>query len=509
MSYKPTTNLAGVGFMSLQFSRVGFLAAFLAGAAAMPGPNSALAESATSEGAKALAQSLTPYFGQSALERGLITVVPKGEGYELGFDLQGIVDGFGLPKGALQIETFSLRAAPLGDGTWKVTSDSFPKFAFEIPTSEGDIGASVSSSSRMLDGVYDPKLAAFLSFTDKIAAFDIKMHAPDFDVMASVSGADVRSQNLGLADGSVSGKLQETFRRVQETVRRRPTVNAGDSSSAPITVSYDVGPITYDASVESARTREFLDLLAFFVAHRGEQEMIAHQDELKSKILSAFPLFKRIDVTAKVENAALDTPEGRIGAKSVVQTLHQTGLVERASTEFGVTIDGLRMPSGLIPSWAMPLVPTSLDVDVKLQMNDLDKIAHAALASFDLRPDHAPDPAKTMDLLGMAMGSEPKLSVAPGHLSSPDLELYFRGEMTFVPKPMGTLTLEAEGLDKALARLQGAAKNDPDLQRAALGLTLAKGLAKPGGNGRSVWLIAYGSDGALTVNGQRMGAPKK
>ena len=69
----------------------------LLGSAPLLAPPPAFAESATSEGAKALAQSLAPYFGQSAFDRGLITVAPKGEAYELSFDLQGIVDGFGLP----------------------------------------------------------------------------------------------------------------------------------------------------------------------------------------------------------------------------------------------------------------------------------------------------------------------------------------------------------------------------------------------------------------------------
>ena len=469
----------------------------------------ALAESATSEGAKALVQSLTPYFGQSAFDRGLITVVPKGEAYELSFDLQRVVDGFGLPKGALQIEAYSLLAAPLADGTWKVSSNSVPKIDVQLPLPMGDLGVSVSSSGRAFEGIYDPTLAAFLSFMDKIQAIDVKMHAPEAEMAATITDADMRLQGQGLADGSLSGKLHETFRHMQETVKMNPASKPGSPASSPVSASYDIGPITYDGSIDSLRTRELRDLIAFFVAHQDRPEIVAHQDELKDKIFSAFPLFKSTDAMVKVENITLDLPQGRIGIKSIVQSLHQTGLLAQAATEIGFTIDGLSVPSALVPSWAMPLVPTSLDVDFKFQLNDLDKIAHAALANMDLRPDHAPDPEKTMTLIGMAMGSEPKIILAPGHLSSPSLELYFRGEMTLMPKPLGTLTLEAEGLDKALTRLQGAAKSNPDLQQAVLGLSVAKGLAKPGAQGRSVWIIVYGADGEVSINGQRMGAPAK
>jgi hypothetical protein len=287
-----------------------------------------------------------------------------------------------------------------------------------------------------------------------------------------------------------------------------PAAKPNGPPSSPVTVSYDIGPITYDGAFENLRSREVLNLLAFFVAHQGQQEIVAHQTELKDKILATFPLWKNIDATVKVENLALDTALGRFGAKSIVQSLQQTGLVAQAAMVLGVNMDGLSVPSGLVPAWATPLVPTALDVDVKFQMNDLDKIAHAAVANIELRPNQSPDVSKLAIIAAMAMGSEPKLTLAPSHLSSPSLDLYFQGEMALVPKPTGTLTLEAEGLDKALSRLQEAAKSNPGLQQAVLMLTVAKGLAKPGANGRSLWVVDYGADGAVSVNGKTVSPAK-
>ena len=347
-----------------------------------------------------------------------------------------------------------------------------------------------------------PSWPPYLSSTHKIAAFDIMARAPNSELAATVTDVEAQLQGEGLADGSVSGKLQERFRHFAETVKMTPAAKPNDPPSAPVTVSYDIGPITHEGSFENLRTKELRDLFAFLVAHQGEQELVAHQDELKDKIQATFPLWKNIDATVKAEDIALNTALGRFGAKSVVQSVHQTGLVAQAAMELGISMDGLSVPSGLVPAWATPLVPTALDVDVKFQMNDLDKIAHAAVANIELRPNQSPDVSKLAIIQAMAMGSEPKITLAPGHLSSPSLDLYFHGEMALVPKPMGTLTLEAEGLDKALSRLQEAAKSNPDLQQAVLALTVAKGLAKPGANGRSLWVIGYGEDGALSVNGK-------
>ncbi|MBW0004644.1 MAG: hypothetical protein JO216_14265 [Hyphomicrobiales bacterium] len=496
--------------MSLQSSRAAFLAALLMSAAATLSSPPAYAENATSEGAKALAQSLKPYLGQSAFDRGLIAVTPKGEAYELRFDLQRILDGFGLPKGVVEMDAFSCLVAPLPEGRWKVSFDSYPNFTIRGPSplGDGDDMVSVSAGGRAFEGIYDPKLAAFLSGTDKIARIEEKIRGPHSDGDVSFMDIGMRLEGKGLPDGSVSGKFEGMAGHLKETLNLKEVAKPNSSPSAPINMRVDLGPITYQASFEAMRSKEILDIIPFFVAHQGKQELIAHQDELKDKILAAIPLFKSANFIAKIENLAIDAPFGHFGIESLVESIHQTGFVSQEATELAFTVHGLRLPQGLVPAWAQPFVPTHVDVDVKFEMKDLDKIAKAAVADLDLRQDQAFDPAQIAPLMAMAMGSETKLTLAPGHLSAPGLQLYYHGDMAFLPQPAGTLTLEAEGLDKALARLQDAAKSNAELQQAVLGLNVAKGLAKPGANGRSVWVIGY-AGGAVSVNGQKFGAPVK
>ncbi|MBV9053315.1 MAG: hypothetical protein JO196_13010, partial [Hyphomicrobiales bacterium] len=367
--------------MFLQSSRAVLLAAFLVGAAATLGPRPALAESATSEGAKALAQSLIPYFGQSAFDHNLITVTPKGGAYELRFDLQGIVDGFGVPKGIVEIDAFSYLVAPLPEGRWKVSLDSYPNFTVCVPNLQGggDDVVSVSAGGRAFEGIYDPKLAAFLSGTDKIARIEEKIHGPHSDGDASFTDIGMRLEGKGLPDGSASGKVEGIAGHFKETINLKEGAKPNSPPSAPINMTVDLGPITYRASFEAMRSKEIIDIIPFFAAHLGKQELIAHQDELKDKILAALPLFKSADLTAKVENLAVDASFGHFGVKSLIESIHQTGFVAQEATELGFTIEGLSLPQGLVPAWAIPLVPSAADLKIKFEMKDFDKITHAAL----------------------------------------------------------------------------------------------------------------------------------
>ena len=77
-----------------------------------------------------------------------------------------------------------------------------------------------------------------------------------------------------------------------------------------------------------------------------------------------------------------------------------------------------------------------------------------------------------------------------------------------MPEPTGTLTLEAEGLDKALSRLQEAAKSNPGLQQAVLGLRSRRVWQNRAPIGRSFWVVAYGADGAVSVNGKTVSPAK-
>src|SRR5437879_3901387 len=123
----------------------------------------AFAEPATSEGAKALGESFATYFGHSAVEQGIIAVAPQGDDYKVTVDLQRVVDGLGIPGGGLKLDAMSFLTTPQQGGTWKVAADAFPNASLHLSIPDGDYEGSLRMPGYKFTGVYDPKLATFLT----------------------------------------------------------------------------------------------------------------------------------------------------------------------------------------------------------------------------------------------------------------------------------------------------------------------------------------------------------
>jgi hypothetical protein len=183
-----------------------------------------------------------------------------------------------------------------------------------------------------------------------------------------------------------------------------------------------------------------------------------------------------------------------------------TGVTPHGEFEVGLGFDGLTIPAGLLPPAFAPLLPTAADTDFKLAIEGLDQVVKTAIADFDAKATPPMSPQNEAKLAGMLMMGKPRLIVPPSHISSPSYTLTVQGELAItMPKPTGKFTVSADGLDKTMEIVQAAAKTNPQLQQAVPILTFIKGLAKPGADGKPSWEIALGPDGAVTVNGQKMG----
>ncbi|MFI5012519.1 MAG: DUF2125 domain-containing protein [Hyphomicrobiales bacterium] len=471
----------------------------------------ALAETATSDGAKALGQSFAAYFGQSAIDRGIISVLPKGDDYEVTFDLQRVVDGFNLPAGSLRIGSFAMLTTPQLDGTWKVKSDGFPNVAVRVPSPKGEISGSFALSGYRFDGVYDPKLAAFLTATNTVDLIDMKWAAEGTDVSLQESGYATELRGADAGSGAVTVTVGHKLKSIFETVKVTPPARNGAPPPAPVSIVYNVGPVSGDGTIEAMRSRSMLDLWAFLVGLNGVEHVIEHQSELKEQLLKVLPLWNSAKVQVSMNDIAAEFPFGTLGLKSFGETIALSGATPQGAFELGMKFSDLSVPTALLPPWSNPLLPTALETDIKVQIQGLDKVVRAAIEDCDLAASPPLSQESQAKLAAMLLGGEPKLVIAPSRLVSPSFELSVEGELALTPpKPTGRLTVGATGLDKTLAIIQAAAQNDPKLlQQALMGLTFLKGLAKQGADGKSVWALELGPDGAVTINGQRMGPPAK
>jgi hypothetical protein len=466
----------------------------------------ALAEPATQEGAKALGESFAAYFGRTAVDQGIIAVTPQGEDYKVTVDPQRVIDGLGLPAGSVKLGALSFLTAPQPDGTWKVGMDGFPSVDVHVATPEGEVGGSLALNGYRFEGVYDPKLAAFLTAKGTVDLIDVKWMTQGMEVSLQEAGYLLEMQASDAGGGAVSAKTHHAVKSVVETVKVTPPAKPGTPQAAPISIVYTLGAMTGDGSMEGMRSRAALNLWAFLVGLEGIEHVVEHQDELKTQLLAILPLWSNAEATVSLDGVSAQFPFGSIGLKTLGERLAFSGLTSQGAFELGLKLDGLTLPAPLIPSWSKPLVPTLLDVGFKITIEGLDEIARTLIEDLDLEADPPLSEESQTKLEDMLASGSPKLVIAPSRLTSPSFDISVEGEMALTkPKPSGKITIEADGFDKSLAIVQAAAQSDPKLQQVLTGLTMVKGLAKQSPDGKPSWVLEYSVDGVFTVNGQKMG----
>ena len=292
----------------------------------------ALAEPATGDGAKAIAQGFAAYFGRSAIDQGIIAVTPQGEDYKVAVDLQHVIDGLGIPAGSVKLAPFSFLTTPQQGGTWKVAATSFPSIGLSFSTPEGQYGGTVALNGYKFSGVYDPKLASFITANNTIDLIDVKWTAKDTEVTLQESGSVTDFQGSDAGGGAVTGKLRHTVKSLVETVKVTPAAGkSGSPPAMPVNISYKIGGMTTDGTLDTMRSRSMLDLWAYLVSLQGPEHVVEHQDDVKSRLLAILPLWKSTKVNLALNGVSAELPFGSVGMKTLTEKVSLSGEITRVS----------------------------------------------------------------------------------------------------------------------------------------------------------------------------------
>lgn len=460
-----------------------------------------LAAPATSEGAKAIEQGYVDYFSKAVVEKGIVSVAPKGEDYVVTLDLQKALDLLTSPaQGGLRIERFSYTLTPGAAGSWTAKADRLPSVAFDAPTEKGRVTGTVDLNGFHLDAAFDAAAATFLHAFAGADALAAKFHvaAPpqsmDIDLGESGISAEMRAKTSESGQG-VDVAIAHFVKSIAETVVATPS--SGDG--APIKVTYQADGVAGGLAISGLRAREIAEFWKYVVAHIDDAKAPA---DLKQRVRATLPLWNDIHANAEIHDLALQTPVMEATLKMLGETLGLTGFTSQGAAEVGVKIDQLTFKSPLLPPWAEQLSPVSLSLDLRVAGEGLDKAAQLALddPGFGEAGELSP---QTQDAIGETLiAGHPKVVLAPGRLTTPVIDLAFEGETTTDSgPPRGRFTLSADGLDKSIALIEDIAKDDPDMQTVLLAVTFVKGLATTGADGRLVWKIDLTETGDVTVNG--------
>ncbi|WP_245268951.1 hypothetical protein [Mesorhizobium loti] len=458
----------------------------------------AFGQAVDSQGAKQLSDDLSRYVGKQALDKGILKVSAEGDAYKIVFDFKALAATFPDQKlGKFDFAPYALLVKPRSDGTWDVSMDFSQSASFEFNGPEGLQSTQFSIKDGKGSGVYDPKLAAFISGASSIAGMTMASKDGKQQIEASAGAGTATIAATKAANGGVDFTTSQKVLNFVEAVKFNDPENG---LNFPVTVKSP--EVSVEANGKGVQTKPLLDLLAFAVANEDEKTLKANQAQLKSLLLAALPVWERIEGTYGFKDFAVDSPIGTFGATQLSTAFGSDGVSQSGTLTYGIKASGLTVPQQLLPSWSVALLPTDIDLNFGGANIDLDSMAKKAIETFDLNQDPPLSAEFGDQLKADFLAKAPKVVVGHSTIKNKDMEIALEGEMTsFGEKPDANLTVDVAGFDKIMAHLQDAAKAEPELGQYVPVVLMAKGFAKTLPDGRLEWAVSTKADGSVTVNG--------
>lgn len=476
-------------------SRLSLALAVLVGLA---GPLSA--QTSTSEGAAALTAAFQRYLSDTP---GVVTVSPTGTAYKVVIDAAPLAARAGGADDAT-MSPLELVLTDRGDGSWGVAQDQ--PFALDIDLA-GNGAISLRLASVTLDGVWDPELATFTSYTGTATGFDYVATlpaGPDLPPARTTQTiATMAYSGTGAANPAGGVDLTQDYdaRGISQTM---PIPEAGsDPGNADPDITISIARQTGSATASGLRSRELLDLAAFAVANPSQAAITAAQDDLRTRLGALMPVFALIEADFTLEDVDAATPAGTFGLRRLGAVVTARGAVADGYLREAFSFEGIKLPPGLVPDWAVPLIPERGSIDIAGTGFDLAAVAARAIAGFDLTRDPPVDPATEEAIAGLILPTgQVTITFAPSEITGTGYRLAWDGQMLAGPVsdiPTGRATITATGLDAVRQALIGA---PPDIGGpASMGIGAAVAVGRISGD-TVTWDIDATTPGQVLVNGR-------
>lgn len=458
-------------------------------------PASAPAAEATPEGAAALTSVMQTYLGTT---KGVVSVQPGGEAYAVTLDFAPLIAK--APEGVtISVSPLQFNLTDLGDGTWQMQQDQSLTFSAIAPGAAEIVGSVGSLTS---EGIFSAELGAFITSTTKISDIALTEKITDAqlgntDVAYAIRGLSYESTAAAGTAGGVDSKSSFVLEGLTESFTL-PGIEMPLSLTAALT--------TGNSEITGLRPDAFYKLIAFFVANPDQAAIALRQDDLKSILQAGFPLFDHMTSTSTTASVAVDTPMGPAGLANVTIEVEANGVVSDGFVREAIRFDGLTLPAGVVPDWAVDLVPQAVSLDFSLSRFDLAAPAKLLLNMINLATPEVPlTPEQNMALmLALMPEGVVAVTIAPGGIKAPLYEVTYEGALTFGAEqgPDATATITATGMTAVKQALTKAPEEIGMQIAPALGM--AEGLAKPGENGVLIWELQATPGGPMMVNGVDM-----
>ena len=452
---------------------------------------------ATPEGAQRLTAALQAYLTAGP---GVVTVTPAGDAYAVKIDAAPFFAKIKEPGFSASVTPFEFTLAGQGGGQWKFDQDQPIAYSFKA---EGTLDMNCKISSIKGTGIIDEAIGGFASQTVDLTGMtcDETLTEQGKTTKIGISIATMHvATALTAAGAGADGSGKLTLTDFKETVSTAAGETAG---SPPMDFTLAAPSLSEDFTVKGLKIRAILELVAWAVAHPGPDAVKAAQAEFKDKLRAVLPVFQNISAVVSMDKVTVGTMMGEAGIDKLGITVEANGVVAEGKLREAFTVDGLRLPQGLIPPFATDLLPSHFTIDFNVSDFDLAAPAKLALDNLDMskEPQLAPEIEAQLTAAIMPKGSV-SIGLGPSEIVAKLYDLKAEGSMTAGPMsmPAGRATITLKGLDEVMAALQ-AAPPEMGMQQMAPMVIVAKGMAKAGADGTLTWIVESTPQGGVLVNG--------
>ncbi len=360
------------------------------------------------------------------------------------------------------------------------------------------------------NGTFDENLFAFLESTMAIKGMTVSqvIDDPQNKIMTSAASSieswTATSKSQASAAGTVDSEGTNEFSGITTVNKSEmpPEMMAAGMPNFSYTATAAGGQ--YLSAIKGFKSRQVMELLAWFVAHPTKDEIVRDQAALKQKIAAALPLWDNLNSNGNFQNVAVSTAVGNFTVASGGSGVTLSGATKSGSFGEAFGISGLTIPPGLAPPWTEGLIPSDFNIDFTLDGFDLEAPTKLFLAQADFAKDPPlPPNAGLLFLPAFAPSNTIHVSLKDGAITAPAYQIAYDGNMTINLSglPTGKANIRMTGLEDVLAKVQAAAATDPTAQQAMGGLVAFKGFGKAQADGSLLWAIEVTPDAKVLVNG--------
>jgi hypothetical protein len=465
------------------------------------GIGQAAAASATTEGAQALAETFHRYLGPTrAGQPDFVRIEPQGDAYRVTLDLDEFTRPLEPVGFTLDSAELSFLTQQLPDATWHVSDMQLPT---PLTLHIQEQAMTYRFDGFSFDGVYDPALAAFSRFDEKIGGMSTE--AKQLNGESTTTYREQTVTGTGTASGAdgVDITVQQTVGGVSGHMSATPPSSEGAPPSPQFDVTYGVDSGSGDVTIAGLKGVKVLDLWAYVVAHVQSDAQAIDNAELKRLLTELLPVFQRLDEKGTVHALSATTPLGEFGMQEFSGSLGLSGIVSSSELQASTKLAGPSYPHELVPAWATQLIPDAIEVGIDFTGLNLDASARQVIAEIDVtKKPWVDDSAWTVAGQLAVPEAGVKFKLGPASVHGPVLNIEAEGEVTFTKQiPTGSFNVTAKGIDAAIALLKSAG-GDPMASQALASLTLLQSWGRQTSDGSTYFGIELRDDGEITVNGQ-------